>query len=145
MFGYGSLFTLCDQQFSMWFTCYSLLMTLISFMLLILTVTHQFSLFTLWGSCCALGFVLSCPRGQDTLVSFSLLLCMSKLTCQMSCDSMIDLKNCHPQKSLLSKQHVMKSKSRIICIKYITHVTSITACRYNLSQNRLKFNRFYIT
>lgn len=90
-------------------------------------------------------YVLSCPRGQDSLVSFSLLLCMSKLTCQMSCDSMIDLKNCHPQKSLLSKQHVMKSKSRIICIKYITYVTSITACRYNLSQNRLKFNRFYIT
>ena len=117
-------------------------MTLISFMLLILTVTHQFSLFILWGSCWALGFVFSCPRGQNTLVSFSLLLCMSKLTCQISCDSMMDLKNC--QKSLLLQQHVMKSKSRIICIKYITHVTSITACRYNLSQNRLKFNRFYI-
>ena len=73
MLGYGSLFTLCDQQFSMWFTCCSLLMTLISFMLLILTVTHQFSLFTLWGSCWALGFVFSCPRGQDTLFSFSLL------------------------------------------------------------------------
>lgn len=55
MFGYGDLFTLCDQQFSMLFTCCSLLMTLISFMLLILTVTHQFSLFTLWGSCWALG------------------------------------------------------------------------------------------
>ena len=146
MFGYGDLFTLCDQQFSMWFTCCSLLMTLISFMLLILTVTHQFSLFTLWGSCWALGFVLSCPKGQDTLVSFSLLPVVHE---------QVDMPNFLQQydgfKKLPSSRHhccqsnIIKSKSRIICTNYITHVTSITACRYNLSQNRLKCNRVYIT
>ena len=48
-------------------------LTLISFMLFILILIHQFSLFILCGSCLALGFVLSCSKGQDALVSFPLL------------------------------------------------------------------------
>ena len=128
----------------MWFTCCSLLMTLISFMLLILTVTHQFSLFTLWGSCWALGFVLSCPwSGFIGQLFFAFV------------HEQVDMPNFLQQydgfkKLPFSRHHccqsnIIKSKSCIICTNYITHVTSITACRYNLSQNRLKFNRCYIT
>ena len=48
-------------------------LTLISFILFILILIHQFSLIILCGSCWALGFMLSCSKGQGTLVSFSLL------------------------------------------------------------------------
>ena len=132
MFGYGGLFTLCDQQFSMWFTCCSLLMTLISFMLLILTVTHQFSLFTLWGSCWALGQLFFAFVHEQVDMP-NVLRQYDRFKKFPSSEITVVKATCH------------EIKSRIICIKYITHVTSITACRYNLSQNRLKFNRFYIT
>ena len=125
-------------------------------MIYLLLITHDLDIFhaayfncytsVLCGSCWALGFVLSCPKGQDTLVSFSLLPVVHK---------QVDMPNFLQQydgfkKLPFSRHHccqsnIIKSKSRIICTNYITHVTSITACRYNLSQNRLKFNRCYIT
>ena len=94
----------------------------------------------------ALGFVLSCPKGQDTLVNFHCFqLCMNKLTCWISHDSLMDLKMAILKTSLLSQQHVMMSKCHMICTNYITYITSIMASWYNLSQNRLKSNRFYST
>ena len=122
-------------------------LTLISFILFILILIHQFSLLTLCGSLFwALGFVLSPPMGQDTLVNFHCFqLCMSKLTCWISHDSLMDLKIAILKTSLLSKQHVMISKCHMICTNYITYITSIMASWYNLSQNRLKSNRFYST
>ena len=120
---------------------------LISFILFILILIHQFSLLTLCGSLFwALGFVLSPPMGQDTLVNFHCFqLCMSKLTCWISHDSLMDLKIAILKTSLLSQQHAMMSKCHMICTNYITHITSIMESWYNLPQNRLKSNRFYTT
>ena len=119
-------------------------LTLISFILFILILIHQFSLLTPCGLFWALGFVLSCPKGQGTLVNFHCFqLCMSKLTCWISHDSLMDLKIAILKTSLLSQQHVMMSKCHMICTNYITHITSIMASWYNLSQNRLKSYRFY--
>ena len=98
-------------------------LTLISFILFILILIHQFSLLTLCGSLFwALGFVLSPPMGQDTLVNFHCFqLCMSKLTCWISHDSLMDLKIAILKTSLLSQQHAMMSKCHMICTNYITH------------------------
>ena len=121
-------------------------LTLISFILFILILIHQFSLLSLCGPFWALVFVLSCPMGQDTLVNFHCFqLWMSKLTCWISHDSLMELKIAILKTSLLSQQHVMKPKCRLICTNYITHISSIMASWYNLSQNRLKSNRLYTT
>ena len=82
MFVYGSLFTLCGQQFSMWFTCCSSLEDFpfwptlfdldIFYPVYLNSYTSVSSYHSLW---LLLGrrFLLSCPKGQDTLVSFLLL------------------------------------------------------------------------
>ena len=124
-------------------------LTLISFILFILILIHQFSLIILCGSCWALGFMLSCSKGQGTLVSFSLLPVIheqwvsshAKFSGQFKGFQKLSIH----RTMLLSQQHVMMSKCHMTCNNYITHITSIMASWYNLSQNRLKSNRFYTT
>ena len=142
-------------------------LTLISFILFILILIHQFSLIILCCSCWALGFMLSCSKGQGTLVSFSLLpviheqwhihtyihmyayVCMYHMYIWASSHAKFSGQFKGFQKlsihrtTLLSQQHVMMSKCHMTCNNYITHITSIMASWYNLSQNRLKSNRFY--
>ena len=82
MFVYGSLFTLCGHQFSMWFTCCSSLEDFpfwptlfdldIFYPVYFNSFTSVFSYHSLW-LLLGLRFLLSCPKGQDTLVSFLLL------------------------------------------------------------------------
>ena len=73
-------------------------LTLISFSLFILILIHQFSLFILCGPFWALGVVLSCLKGQDTLVNFSLLpVVHEQVKMPFSCISLVDSKNYHPQ------------------------------------------------
>ena len=78
MFVYGSLFTLCGQQFSMWFTCCSSLEDFpfwptlfdldIFYPVYLNSYTSVSSYHSLW-----LLLDLRFPKGQDTLVSFLLL------------------------------------------------------------------------
>ena len=61
-------------------------------------------------------------------------------------DSLRDFKKLSIHRTtLLSQQHVMMWKCHMTCNNYITHITSIMTSWYNLSQNRLKSNRFYTT
>ena len=115
----------------MWFTYCSLLKDfphwptfpdLNIFCPVISILIHQFSLLTLCGPFRALGFVLSCPMGQDTLVNFHCFqFCMSKLTCWISHDSLMDLKIAILKTSLLSQQHVMMSVSYDMHQLYYTY------------------------
>ena len=83
MFVYGSLFTLCGQQFSMWFTCCSFIkyfpiwptlpdLDIFPPPVYLNSYKSVFSYHSLW-LLLGLRFLLSCPKGQDTLVSFLLL------------------------------------------------------------------------
>ena len=149
MFVYGSLFTLCGHQFSMWFTCCSSLEDFpfwptlfdldIFYPVYLNSYTSVSSYHSLW-----LLLGLRFPKGQDTLVSFLLLPVVHEhakfLATVWKIWKISVLKT-----SLLSQQYVMMSKCHMICTNYITHITSIKVSWYNLSQNRLKSNRFYST
>ena len=84
--------------------------------------------------------MLSCSKGQGTLVSFSLLPVIHEQWASSHAKFSGQFKGFQKlsihRTTLLSQQHVMMSKCHMTCNNYL-------ASWYNLSQNRLKSNRFY--